>query len=523
VVCNHIFKMVKRRRLYTKEQALHEIAKAGISIAKEHAITKVHDMIRKRQIVNADLGPAANAFEGMGLGLKKQMQRGNLRGTGKRSRSGSVAKSGRSRKPSLRGSPMTGSRYPFTQPFSDGSISSMNDDGMSYSSVGGNPSGFDMYGPARRVRKTRIFPTKRKASKAQRMVSTLTPARKLTYQFNGVMESQQLLVQTNSSLGAPTPFSSAEFAYGANTSVPTVLSGIYGNIAQDKADPGCNAWMFQSLFHGSVIEQLSRMCATNSDAAPGLGVDALNRNNMFYISSYSVVHTLHNPTSSPIYVNRYEIVPRLNIKNVSDLMFCLRHQDNRGDNVVDPLSSSIIVASSRNWRTPDVNPNEFPIWKSRFRIIRKKRFTINPGQTITIPFAGKMNRRIDMNEFVLAREQTPTATQDGEALRNEWGSDASFLQKGLAKILCYQAFGVPAVQGVSDNTTIGSVLSNRATTTPAQIIVRAVIKYTAHGAVDTARRYATLRLNSDAVETASSAVSGIPGNTTHQITVTNQI
>jgi len=399
----------------------------------------------------------------------------------------------------------------------------MNDDGMSYSSLGGNSSFSDMYyGPARRARKTRIFPTKRRASKAQRMVSTLTPARTLTYQFNGVMEGQQVTNQTTSIAGAPTPFSSAEFAYGTNTSVPTVLSGIYGNIAQDKADPGVNAWMFQTLFHGSVIDQLQQMCAANSDAAPGFLTTELKRNNMFYISSYSVVHTLHNPTSSPVYVIRYEILPRMNLKNASDLLYGMSHVSNRGDHLVDPLTSTTVVTSERRWTTPEVNPNEFPIWKTRFRVIKKKRFTINPGQTITIPFAGKMNRKIDMNEYVYQRENTPTANFDGAANVTEWGSNASFMQKGLTKILCYQAFGVPAVQGTSDSTTIGSVLSNRATTTPAQIIVRATIKYRAHGAVDTARRYATLRLN-DAVESAASAVSGIAGSTTHSITVTNQI
>jgi len=395
----------------------------------------------------------------------------------------------------------------------------------SYSSISENSSQNrlgDMYGPAKRCRKTRIFPTKKRASKAQRIISTITPVRSLTYQFNGVMEGQQLKTQALPTLGAPTPFSSAEFAYGSNTSVPTDLSGIFGQVAQDKADPGCNAWAFQTLFHGSVIDQLQSLCAAQSDALPGIGTSSLIRNNMFYISSYSVVHTLHNPLSTPVYVVRYEIVPRLHLKNVSDLLFTMQHRAGQGDDVVTNYASSTIVTSDRTWVTPDVNPNEFPIFKARFRILKKRKFTINPGQTITIPFAGKMNRKVDMNDYVFHRNQTLADSALGSTAENAWGNNGSFMCKGLTKILAYQAFGVPAVQGVSDNTTIGSALSNRATTTPAQLILRATVKYKAHGAVDTARRYGTFRL-SDAVETAASAVTGQAGSSTHQITVTNQI
>jgi len=378
-------------------------------------------------------------------------------------------------------------------------------------------------GPATRFRKRRIFPTKKKPSKAQRILTTITPTRSVTYQFNGVVESQQgISGYTGTSSGAPTPFSCAEFAYGANTSLPISVCGIYGHVAQDKADPGCNAWVFQTLFHGSVIDQLQRMCQVNSDAPTLVEAATLKTNNMFYISSFSVVHTLHNPTSSPVYMIRYEIVPRMNLKNVSDLFYTMQHAENYGDNLVTPYNTSAVIASSRTANTPDINPNEFPQFKARFTILRKRRFILQPGQTLHIPYAGKLNKKIDMGEYHSKRSNTQSTTWNGVAAAAEWGTDATFMCKGLTKILAYQAYGIPAVQGTTGNSSIGSNVSNRVTTTPAQFILRSTTKYRVHGAVDSARRYATFRLNDD-LETATSAVSGIPGSSTHAITVTNQI
>ena len=382
----------------------------------------------------------------------------------------------------------------------------------------------------RRLRRRTIFPTKRKAGRAQRIVSTITPTRSLTYQFNGVVDGQNInTAGVQPGVGvSPTPFSSAEFAYGATTpsAVPSQLCGIFGNVAQDKADPGCNAWFFQTLFHGSQIDQLSQMCMVNSDAPAGgnpvVGTN-LNRNRRFYISGYTVTHTLHNPTSTPIYINRYEIVPRVNLKNVSDLLYGMQHFNTRGDYAVDVLGGSTGLQSyDRSYGTPDCNPHEFPMWRARFRVVKKTRFCVQPGQSIECPFAGKLNKKIDMDSYSYNREATSTAGVVPGATIDVWGTDATYMQKGLTKILCYQAFGIPAVQGVTDDTLVGSALSNRVTTTPPQFIVRSTMKIRAHGAVDTARRYASVRL-ADNLETATSAVSGVAGSTTHSITVTNQI
>ena len=454
--------------------------------------------------------------------LKAHGDKANAKAALNRSNSSGPQKKRQYMPPTNLGIPNVGSALLRDVSNAPSSISMSRSRSSSFNSTVSNSFQNDMFGSAKRGRKTRIFPTKRKAGKAQRILSTITPARTVTYQFNGVMESQQFLNQTATSTGAPTPFSSAEFAYGANTRLPAALSGIYGNVAQDKADPGANAWWFQTLFHGSVIDQLQRMCQVASDAPTAVATADLKTNNMFWISSYSVVHTLHNPMSTPVYVYRYEIVPRMNLKNVTDLLYTQQHRTGSGDNLVSAFDpSSVVVASDRTWVTPDVNPNEFPLFKARFRIMRKRKFTLQPGQTIYVPFAGKMNRKIDMNDYNQKRIQVKPDSYAFSDL-TEWGTDATFMAKGLTKILAYQAFGIPAVQGTTGNTSVGSNVSNRVTSTPAQLIIRAITKYRVHGAVDTARRYATFKLN-DNFETATSAVSGQPFNSTHAITVTNQI
>ena len=477
---------------------------------KSYAKTKARNANRQRAIAAAadppDVGPAAIGFEGFGLGIRAADRRPNPNGLGH----------GGARRVKPKAGVKTSPAYPplTTTLRRRKSLSNMSS------------------GLCKRYKRRVIFPTKKRPSRAQRIVSTITPTRSLTYQFNGVVEGQNpdtALVLP--AAGPPTPFSSAEFAYGATTqtAVPSVLSGIYGNVAQDKSDPGCNAWVFQTLFHGSQIDQLSLMCAVNSDAQNTnavVGTSSLNRNRFFYISSYRVTHTLHNPLSTPIYVNRYEIVPRVNCKNVGDLYYGMRHLNSRGDYEIDsyiPASGTGPDASARLYTTPDVNPNEFPMWRSKFRIVKKTKFTIQPGQSIDIPFVGKLNKKVDMMNYLTQREMTSVTGINSLVNTEVWATDATYMARGLTKILAYQAFGIPAVQGTTGNTTVGSVLANRATTTPAQFILRSTMKISAHGAVDTARRYTTMKMSSDGLENATSAVSGIPGSTTHAITVTNQI
>jgi len=536
VVCNHIFKMVKRRRLsksrstgLTKKQTVRNKAATLIAHHASPFLPSdeqqfVKDMMSGTHPVVASMKYAGGKFHKHILPrLIAHGEKADADAARNRSRdsSGPPKKRGYL-PPSQLGIPSVGNRLfrdisslPSSVSMSRSRSSSFNSSYSKSVQMGG--------GPATRFRKSRVFPTKKKPSKAQRIISTITPTRSLTYQFNGVVESQQGQGFTGTSGGAPTPFSCAEFAYGANTSLPIAVCGIYGHVAQDKADPGCNAWVFQTLFHGSVIDQLQRMCQVASDAPTAITNTAnLVKNNIFYISSYSVVHTLHNPSSSPMYMIRYEMVPRANLKNVSDLFYTMQHVDGEGDNVVSPYNTSAVIASARSANTPDVNPNEFPMFTARFRVLRKRKFILQPGQTIHIPYAGKLNKKIDMNEYNVKRRNGQVSNYNSYAPADEWGTDATFMAKGLTKILAYQAYGIPAVQGTTGSSTIGSVVSNRVTTTPVQFILRSTTKYRCHGAVDTAKRYATFRLNDD-LETATSAVSGIPGSSTHAITVTNQI
>jgi len=519
---------VKRRRLQIKPSKAQVIANKGASLKGRHGSITIPQMIN---FVNQRYPNLPNALYNELVNTPGQLQRwyeaarahGDAVNRSRDSRAGSAGPpKKRGYMPPSQGGGIGSFIANESKLGSNSSISMSRSRTSSFNSTLGDSYKNDMFGSATRRRKTRIFPTKRKAGKAQRILSTITPARTVTYQFNGVMESQQNVSQALISTGAPTPFSSAEFAYGANVTLPTALSGIFGNIAQDKADPGSNAWWFQTLFHGSCIDQLQRMCQVNSDAPTAVDASNLTKNNMFWISSYSVVHTLHNPMSTPVYVYRYEIVPRMDLKNVTDMLYTMQHRAGEGENVVTPYNTSAVIANDRSWVTPDVNPNEFPIFKTRFTIMRKRKFTIQPGQTIYVPFAGKMNRKIDMNDYNNKRVQVSTSSFHSVAALAEWGSDATFMRKGLTKILAYQAFGIPSVQGTTGSTSVGSNVSNRVTSTPAQLIIRSITKYRVHGAVDTARRYATFKLD-DNYETASSAVSGQPFNSTHAITVTNQI
>lgn len=369
---------------------------------------------------------------------------------------------------------------------------------------------------AKRAKTKRVFPTKKKPSKGQKILKTLTPPRYITFTTNAVAES-----------GAPLRYAEDAYGYTTAASNTALWSGVMGQVAGAKAVPGQNAFFAQYLFPGAVIEQFSASLRVNSDAPSAIGVTGATYNQNMFLGKYSVTHELHNPTSVACFVNRYEVVPRLNTRTPGDLFTFMAHGN--GDDYLDAINSNNYSRQQRSRVTPGVNPNEFPSWKARFRIVNKKSFTMAAGATLTLPYKGSMNKKIDMSKYRAAFLDTATNATDataitvnGESVTTGLASDrGTFIHKGLCKIILYQIWGVPAVQSVADDTISGSALSNRVTTTPAQLIVRTVAKYSAHGAVDTARRYLNLAQVNDNTETATSAIVGQLN--THTVTVVNQI